>query len=353
MRHSTVGQSGVVIRDAKAAFLAENPWASLGALPNPAYAANERFGIYSMAELAKLPRPEFLIDGLLPSRGLSVVYGKEGSGKSFLTLDWALCLAHGRPWANLPVKQTRVIYVAAEGAYGYPSRIAAWHKATKLDPEQAASEIFFLDEPVHLTDSRNDLDEFVAKVEQRRLRPGLMIFDTLSRCLAGEDENSAKVMSAAVERVEKIGNRFQCGVILVHHARRLDQEIRGSSSLPGAANMMCSVAQHRGKDTRLMVKCSKMKDGPQFDDTALHFSSCADSIVLSLASRNTPRGANDDQLSPTKQKLLDILPADGLTKSEWAKLAASRKIPASSAYRTIDSLERGGFVRVESNRYLP
>jgi hypothetical protein len=43
--------------------------------------------LYTWQELKGLPEPDWLIDGVPPKDGLTVLYGAPGLGKTFLALD--------------------------------------------------------------------------------------------------------------------------------------------------------------------------------------------------------------------------------------------------------------------------
>ena len=47
---------------------------------------------------------------------------KDKSGKSFLALAWALCIASGKRWLDREVETGPVVYVAAEGVSGVWTR---------------------------------------------------------------------------------------------------------------------------------------------------------------------------------------------------------------------------------------
>ena len=55
-----------------------------------------------------------LVDGLLDTASMAVVYGESGSGKTFVTVDLACRIAAGLPWNGLATNPGVVIYIAAE-----------------------------------------------------------------------------------------------------------------------------------------------------------------------------------------------------------------------------------------------
>ena len=89
-----------------------------GELPPPRPPAPNRFTPLTLKEMADLPAPEWMIDGLVPQDGLVVLYGVPAAGKSFLALDWALSVATGVPWLGREVREGEVVYIYAEGARG-------------------------------------------------------------------------------------------------------------------------------------------------------------------------------------------------------------------------------------------
>lgn len=66
--------------------------------------------------------------------------------------------------------------------------------------------------------------------------PVLIVIDTLGRNAPGSDENSQRDMSKVVAACDYLMERFDCAVLLLHHTRRGDPEIRGSSVLTGAVD---------------------------------------------------------------------------------------------------------------------
>jgi len=62
----------------------------------------------------KPPPREWTIPGLVPEGFLSLLIADGGTGKSFLALYMALCIAVGAPFLNLSVKRGRVLYIDYE-----------------------------------------------------------------------------------------------------------------------------------------------------------------------------------------------------------------------------------------------
>src|SRR5262249_28589044 len=98
-----------------------------------AAAAKPRVRLLKISEFLNEKPPAFLIEGIITQNGLSMLWGRSGSFKSFVALDMALCLASGMAWHGRPVKQGPVVYLAAEGARGLAQRANVWIKTRGKD----------------------------------------------------------------------------------------------------------------------------------------------------------------------------------------------------------------------------
>lgn len=221
-------------------------------------------------DLHRLPEPEWLVQDVLPADGFTSLYGREGIGKSFVALSLALSVAAGVGWHGRPVTQADVVYVAGEGAHGLRSRVSAWqqrHPAANLDR-------FHLDPRALRLLDHDDLEAFE---HTRDLhfgdRPNLIVLDTLSRCLAGGDENSAKDMSTAVAAIDRI-RQHGSSVLVVHHATKRRSGERGHSAFPAAADTRIEVTAGPS------LECLKQRNASPFKALRFQLARFGDSCVL-------------------------------------------------------------------------
>ncbi len=214
-------------------------------------------------DISKMAYPEWLIDGVLPAGGVSMVYGKSGTGKSFWVLDLACCVDTGRKWAGRQVKQGPVVYVAGEGRHGYAARLDAWEKKHGVRAETFS----LYDEPVRLwsPDHRtpDSLQRFVEAVNGARVRPALVVFDTLGTCLGGADENSNGNMRELLDNAEDIGRTWDADVLFVHHTGKQGESARGAQALQDGMAMHAHY-QGDGKSYGVLTG-TKQKDGQLFE----------------------------------------------------------------------------------------
>jgi hypothetical protein len=117
----------------------------------------------------------------------------------------------------------------------------------------------------------------------RVVTPALIVLDTLSRCTAGADENSAQDASSVVAALD--GLRAAAGgalVLALHHVPkdgRMDP--RGSTVLSGAVDTIVTL-QSAAAD-RLRLACSKQRDAAPFAPLLLRLAPSDESVVPVLA----------------------------------------------------------------------
>ena len=214
----------------------------------------------------------YLIKGWLPAEAFGVVYGPSGCGKSFFVLCLAIHIALGREWNGCKVEQAPVLYVAGEGGVGVPQRIKAL--ADEHNGGEGMPDLYRLDHPVLMDGDESELASLLGAINEKCSEVdrdfGLVILDTVARCMAG-DENSNTDMNGFIRACCEVTASTGATVLLVHHTGKGDQETaRGASALRAACDYEYLVKKADTPDLGLAVQCKKMKDGK--DDHAAQFS---------------------------------------------------------------------------------
>lgn len=182
--------------------------------------------------------PTYLIEEWCDLETMIVTYGESNSGKTHVVLDQALAIAAGRPWAGKRTHQGLVVYVAAEGGRGMRRRVMA-HQRHR--PEHKDLPFSLLPYPINLMHSQADAKALVAFVKAKESQFGqgcvLVVIDTLSRALAGGDENSSADMGAFVKRCDEIRAATGAALHVIHHAgKNTAKGARGHSLLRAAVD---------------------------------------------------------------------------------------------------------------------
>jgi len=199
---------------------------------------------------------QWIIKGFLPREGMGVVYGRPGCGKSLVVLDIALRIAAGMDWRGLKTKRYPVSYIASEGGGAFANRVVAWCAAygVACPPGFRFSTVM-----LNLRSDETDALALIQDVQAHQPGCGLVVIDTLSRNLAGGNENAAEDMGAFVNLCDRISNELGCLVLIVHHTGKDEARgARGHSLLLGAVSTEIEITR---KDEPGSIKVTKQRDG--------------------------------------------------------------------------------------------
>lgn len=223
-------------------------------------AAVPEFKLLTPENIEALPDLEWLIEGVVPTPGLVVLYGEPGSGKTFVALSMALTAASGQTWLGRATLQTKALYVAAEGVLGLKNRIMAHRHRRGLVNDN----VRFVASPIAIMDPAQ-IKALLAELKQQDFEPGLIVVDTLARVALGADENNAKDMGRVVDGLDELKRQTGATVMVIHHTRKDGGSERGSSALRGAADAMILCEKAPSLDgAGVRLECAKMKDDEPF-----------------------------------------------------------------------------------------
>lgn len=269
--------------------------------------------------------PEYIIEGLLETETLGLMFGDPGCGKSFLAVDMALSVAAGTDFHGRTTKQGSVFFIAGEGHNGLARRFAAWSHARGVDlkgvplfkSERAAQ---FLDGA-----SAKAVADAVSNLAKSYGSPALIIIDTLARNFGAGDENNTKDMSEFVVAVDDLKARFpNSAVLIVHHSGHAEkQRARGAMALKGALD-----TEYRVEKDGLALKLvnTKMKDAEPPQDLFFTFRQ----IELDANTKSAVLDATDP---PERTKRLT--PSQQLALTTYATAAAQSGVWDDGAFRGV------------------
>ena len=213
-------------------------------------------------DLRSLPKPQWLIYDVLPTKGISFAYGKPGCGKTFLATSLACSVAlDNMDWIGRATKHGHVIYIAAEDIDEVAQRVLAWAQYHEVDD---IPNIHFFPCSLNLA---KDTDRFIESLEQQygNIDIALFVVDTLTMCSLGVDENSKKDFDAVTSSLETLWRKYNSCVLAIYHAGK-NGEMRGTSSMDGVGYSMISVS----KDGETITLHSyKKRRGKEFKDIYL------------------------------------------------------------------------------------
>jgi archaellum biogenesis ATPase FlaH len=347
----------------------------LGPSANPYITHPNHPPIYSIQEAAKLPRPAFLVDSLIPSASITFLYGDRGVGKSFACLDLAASVARGVPFLGNDTRQGPVIYISAEGLYGIRNRVNAYMQHCMTPAETQIDFPLWLVPDAPQLNQRSGVERlalalYTSFLTSSRQLPVLIILDTLNACMATADENSAAEIGQFLLLCNTIRQNTGAAIVVVHHLAKADlnkprPSLRGHTSLAGAADTMICATRVKSPAQNKLVEliCTKQKDADEFTPIQYELkpvtlndgeTSCIIAQIQNPQTASTTKTA-DRKAGRARGALHVLINAQKpLTTADWLD-ACSRtlNISASTFYRYRALLEKEQLITLDSGHYQP
>ena len=288
-------------------------------------------------------KDEPLVADLLDKGALSEWYGGSNTGKTFILLSVGLAIAAGEPWAGKPTAKGLVVYFALEGGMGILKRGAA---LAKMRADGGANLPFFLaPAPIDLRNGSAGLKQLLADVKAIETlageRAAFIVVDTLSRALAGGDENASVDMGKLVQAFTAIQEATGAHVAIVHHTGKNETAgARGHSLMKGAVDTEIFI-KREPKAKIGVIETTKQRDreiGGDFnftiEDRPIGVNVDGDSLKSAVAIVTPARVTIEKgpALTEGEQAALDALKGieagapggRGATASEWLKAAQAQ-----------------------------
>lgn len=286
--------------------------------------------LYHCDELNELPPMRWLIDGEIPERGLGILYGQPGTGKSFLALEYCERVSQRRP----------VVYIAGEGVSGYPRRHAAWLQHNKIK----SGKLYFWTEPVNFLRS-GDVDLFIEEI--RALNPHLVVIDTLARCMVGGNEDKADDMGLFISNIQRMQTQLDTAALVIHHTPKgTTATPRGSGALGGAADVMIEMTDN---EDAIKIACAKMKDAVEFEPryVKMHVVTLEPGITSCVLVDQNRVQQQKDHLTPNQKAIIEWLASDEVfgDGARAAQLKSATSMNENTFYKVVRNLAQRGFIK--------
>lgn len=297
-------------------------------------------------ELEDLPLPPYAVDRYpVYEKGVNLLYGLPGIGKSFIALDFIGHLAVKHP-------DKSIVYIAPEGWSSIPVRWEAWCKHYRHDPQNT----FIMRHSLRLNDP-NAISDFKVACENTRMKVHFIVIDTLARAMTGDNENDTREMNLFIDSAERLRADLDCGILFVHHVNKQGL-LRGSTVLEGALDSMIKVQKD---DTQLVLFNSGDKGGKNrhreeaapvylnFVQVEVTVGGITDhSVVIELGEKviQTP---SKDTLTRRQREMLEALDGydEGLSVKQIEEAAS---IPKPTIYRYAKLLQQAGYLKHDKEK---
>ena len=324
----------------------------------PDRSKKQQFTLYR--DLATTSTKEWLVKNLLGHQEASASYGAPGSGKSVLVEDMGLHIAGGLQWHGREVRQGAVCYVALERRMLVERRAIAFrkHHAIQDLPFAIIGGVYDFRDPRTAT----TVAEIIEQVEHQTLQQtALIIIDTISRALAGGDENSPKDMGAIVATTARLQEATGAHVAWVHHVPiNAGERLRGHGALLGALDTTINVEKlANGQRTATVIKANDSEEGQRITFTLKSVDIGIETTApVVVQAEEQPRiTSSEPRLTKNQQTMFSLLHAagpGGLTTEQWNERARNEGVGVkrkADLYDIRAALKSKGIVRQYGDRW--
>jgi hypothetical protein len=222
----------------------------------------DRFNLTVLGDLMKEPDEavSWLLDGILPIGGLSLLAAKPKVGKSTLARCLALAVSRGNEFLSRVVAQGPVVYLALE-----EKRSEVRKHFADLGAEGV--------EAVHVHCAAAPQDAIPALLEDvKRLKPVLVIVDPVLRMTRIRDANDYALVSNALEPLMSLAREYGTHLLLIYHLGK-GERTDATDAILGSTAFFAAV------DTALILKRSdryrtiqsRQRYGEDLPETVLEF----------------------------------------------------------------------------------
>jgi hypothetical protein len=274
----------------------------------------------------------WVFPGIIPSRGVFVIGGHAGTGKTTFAYDAVGSLLLKEEFlGEKPVKEGKVLIVTGDELpcftqdklidRGIPLDNEDWEIILNWDISQWEM-----------------LEETIAD-----LRPALVIIDSFSSIHRDPafDENSAQAKSTIYD-LEALTNSYNCGCILIHHLSKSKEnkgvaKLRGSSAIAAAASVVCLMEE--GKNGSRTLNFPKVR-GAQTESFKV-------SLNHSTGRYKVLTGGDSLTTKSLGNRILSFLTQDSHKRFEQGDIMKALGIPTDAAsynsvYQALSRLHRRG-----------
>ena len=228
----------------------------------------EEIKTYSFLEVLEYQdETQWIINGLLPHKGVAYVVGRPGTGKTTLALGMCTSLALAKQYLWEPnTTRYKVLYLSLEmtieDVNDFFVRISTNYTKDELQVLNKNFHTYASPEKIKFYQPESPiLGKFLRKLEN--LKPDIVLVDSASYSLASNLSNQEEV-TKAIEKLDMIRDKYGISIIFIHHSRKeppghgykeadLD-DVFGSAFIAASASSILSLKQSKGysEENKLM-----------------------------------------------------------------------------------------------------
>lgn len=190
-----------------------------------------------------IPPVRYIVDKIILERGITILGGEPGEGKSLLALDLAISISTGSDFLGYKTTESPVFYIDEENDLSLiKTRSKRLFNGKNKKIEINNNLIIYNFNNLIISNNKNNLvtiHDLIPDIE--KFRPKLLIFDSLVRFIEG-DENSSNDMKLIKDILTPIILKYDLSVLLLHHQKKGSNghksDLRGSGDIMAIASII-------------------------------------------------------------------------------------------------------------------
>ena len=283
---------------------------------------------------------EWIVDRLIPKDSITLLFGKGGIGKTWLSMDMARSIASGTPFLGLSTVKTPVIFVDFENP------LAVLNTRTQKLGE--ADGVFFWR-------ANNDkikapkLDKSDYELYKQLPQGAILIFDTL-RASQDKDENKSDEMGLIMGRLKELRDMGFTIILLHHTAKNSDKIAKGSTAIVDLADHILGLTLVRKKrDGQEIIVDDEDSDGDLVYRFGVREKTRFEPYQIYLT-LNPDRGfelAPDPQEDTLKEMYEILLEHDCINKTDFLRECKNKIGLGEKKLRVLFGIGQGRYWKVE------
>ena len=283
---------------------------------------------------------EWIVDRLIPKDSITLLFGKGGIGKTWLSMDMARSIASGTSFLGLGTVKTPVIFVDFENP------LAVLNTRTQKLGE--ADGVFFWR-------ANNDkikapkLDKSDYELYKQLPQGAILIFDTL-RASQDKDENKSDEMGLIMGRLKELRDMGFTIILLHHTAKNSDKIAKGSTAIVDLADHILGLTLVRKKrDGQEIIVDDEDSDGDLVYRFGVREKTRFEPYQIYLT-LNPDRGfelAPDPQEDTLKEMYEILLEHDCINKTDFLRECKNKIGLGEKKLRVLFGIGQGRYWKVE------
>ena len=196
------------------------------------------------------PEDEIIVETLLQERGVTILAGDSGVGKSYIGLEFAFCIAHGKPvFQHFKVDKPRKVRI-----YQFELTKSQLQKRLgQLKKNYGSTNKITLKHYEHRRLFQDRWKEIEQDLMNNGLNGGVLIIDNFYTSLDGDADPSVnKLLIPYIDKMTELADKFDVAILLINHHYKgvLDKPISADHIIGGKYLQMASSYIIQVKDSR-------------------------------------------------------------------------------------------------------